>query len=103
MRGARAGTREFALNGRQQLGLAISAALAGLAWGYLRHRGDHRATWFALVQAAEWFVASGGATIALQSVREAMDRAGEPEVDDLEVERITRTRQVITERTGTEG
>ncbi len=83
--------------------MAVSAALAGLAWGYLRHRGDHRAIWYGLLQAAEWFVASGGATIAFQSMRESMDRAGQPEVDDFEVERITRTRQIVSERTGTEG
>lgn len=94
---------EFVLNVRQQFGLAVSAALAGLAWGYIRHRGDQRAAWFGLIQAAEWFVASGGATIALQTMRETLDRAAEPAVDDFEVERITRTRQVVSERTGTDG
>ena len=91
------------LNGRQQLGLAVSAALAGFAWGYLRHRGDKRATWFALIQAAEWFVANGGATIVLRAMRETLDRVDQPPVDDFEVERITRTRQIVSERTGTEG
>ena len=91
------------LNGRQQFGLAVSAALAGLAWGYIRHRGDRRATWFALLQAAEWFVANGGALIVLQTLRDSLDRAGQPEVDDFEVERITRTRQIVSERTGTDG
>lgn len=91
------------LNGRQQFGLAVSAACAGLAWGYLRHRGDRRAIWFALIQGAEWFVANGGASIVLQTMRETLDRNGEPAVDDFEVERITRTRQIVNERTGTDG
>ena len=59
--------------------------------------------WFAVIQAAEWFVANGGATIVLQTMRETLDRASQPEVDDFEVERITRTRQIVSERTGTEG
>jgi hypothetical protein len=91
------------LNGRQQFGLALSAALAGLAWGYLRHRADRRAMWFALVQGAEWFVAYGGATIVLQTLRESLDRSAQQPIDDFEVERITRTRQIVSERTGTEG
>ncbi|MDA1148192.1 MAG: hypothetical protein O3A76_16465 [Chloroflexi bacterium] len=81
----------------------MGAAVAGLMWGYLRHRGDKRATWFALIQGAEWFVANGGAAIVLQTLRETLDRAGKPAPDDFEVERITRTRQVISERTGTDG
>ena len=59
--------------------------------------------WFALVQGAEWFVAYGGATIVLQTLRESLDRSAQQPVDDFEVERITRTRQIVSERTGTEG
>ena len=91
------------LNGRQQFGLALSADLAGLAWGYIRRRGDSRAAWFALIQAAEWFVAYGGAALVLQGMRDTLERTGRPPVDDFEVERITRTRQVVSERTGTDG
>lgn len=91
------------LNGRQQFGLALSAALAGLAWGYVRHRTDRRAVWFALVQGAEWFVAYGGASLVLQTLHDTLERSGQPAPDDFEVERITRTRQIVSERTGTEG
>ena len=48
-------------------------------------------------------IANGGATILLQTLRQNLDRSAEPQVDDFEVERITRTRQIVTERTGTEG
>jgi hypothetical protein len=92
------------LNGRQQFQLAMAAAAAGLMWGYLRHRGDSRAAWFAIIQAAEWFVINGGATIALRAMRDGLERVGRPEdLDDFMVERITRTRQVVSERTGTDG
>jgi hypothetical protein len=91
------------LNGRQQLGLALAAAFAGLMWGYLRHRGDRRQMWFAVLQGIEWFVANGGATIVLNATRNALERSEGRGVDDFEVERITRTTQVISERTGTDG
>jgi hypothetical protein len=91
------------MNGRQQFGLAIAAAVGGLMWGYLRHRGDRRATAFALIQAAEWFVAYGGAKVLLEAAHEALGRADDLDVDDFEVERITRTRQIVSERTGTDG
>jgi len=82
----------------------MAAAAAGLMWGYLRHRGDSRAAWFAIIQAAEWFVINGGATIALRAMRDGLERVGRPEdLDDFMVERITRTRQVVSERTGTDG
>ena len=44
------------VSGRSQLALAISSALAGFAWGMLRHRGHARARGLAMLQAAEWFV-----------------------------------------------
>ncbi len=91
------------MNGRQQLGLAIAAAAGGLCWGYLRHRGDPRAAAFAVIQAARWFVAYGGAAIVLEAAQAALERTDSPAVDDFEVERITRTRQIVTERTGTDG
>lgn len=91
------------MNGRQQFALAITAAAGGLVWGYLRHRGDRRAAAFALIQAARWFVAYGGATIILEAAQEALDRVDRAELDDFEVERITRTRQIVSERTGTDG
>ena len=88
------------MNGRQQLGMAIAAALGGLIWGYLRHRSDGRATAYALIQAGEWFLAFGGAKLMLDSAHQTLDSAAP---DDFEVERITRTRQIVSERTGTEG
>ena len=72
-------------------------------WGYLRHRGDRRAAWFAIIQAADWFIANGGAAILLEAARDTLDRAERPAIDDFEIESITRTRQIVTERTGTEG
>ena len=38
--------------GRQTLRLAVGAALAGVAWAYLRHHGSPRRTMLALTQAA---------------------------------------------------
>jgi len=80
---------------------AVAAGLTGLAWGYLRHRRDPRAPLIALLQAAEWFVAYGGATALIARARAALEKPlDEP---DEEVERIIHIRQVVSERTGTEG
>ena len=93
------------MDGKQQFGMALAAAASGLAWGYLRHRGDRRVTAFALVQAAEWFVAYGGAAAILGAARQALEQtsAGHVEDGEFEVERVTRIRQSVTERTGTDG
>ena len=93
------------MDGKQQFGMALAAAASGLAWGYLRHRGDRRVTAFALVQAAEWFVAYGGAAAVLSAAREALEQTSGGRVEDgeFEVERVTRIRQSVTERTGTDG
>ena len=53
--------------GRQSLRLAVGAAIAGFAWAYLRHRHHPRRTILALTQAAEWFVACGGAATPLRT------------------------------------
>ena len=80
----------------RQLSMAISAAVAGLAWGYLRARHHHRANTLALLQGLEWFVAAGGATALIEYARaEILGEHDAPSVD--EVERITRERQVVTE------
>jgi hypothetical protein len=82
------------MSGRQQLGFAIAAAMAGLAWGYLRHRGDRRASTYALLQALEWFVAYGGAAALIERAQQALGEGG----DDLdEPERVTHMRQVVRE------
>ncbi len=85
---------------RSQLKFALAAFAAGLAWGYLRHRESTRKSAFALVQALEWFIAYGGAAAVITLVRESMEPA-EPIAADSE--RITHFRQVVTERTGTDG
>ena len=61
------------MSGRQQLGFAIAAAMAGLAWGYLRHRNDSRASSHALLQALEWFVAYGGAAALIERAQQALN------------------------------
>ncbi|MPZ99079.1 MAG: hypothetical protein GEU80_07015 [Dehalococcoidia bacterium] len=86
--------------GKQQLRFAIAALLVGVAWGYLRHRRHPRRQVLALVQGLEWFVAYGGAAALLDTARSALETEPEPPV---EFERITHIRQVIEERTGTEG
>jgi hypothetical protein len=79
------------VSGRSQLALAISSALAGFAWGMLRHRGHARARGLAMLQAAEWFVAAGGAAWLIENARETLE--GVPGSD----ERITHVRQVPTD------
>ena len=93
------------MGGKQQFGLALAAAAAGLAWGYIRHRSDRRVSAFALIQAAEWFVAYGGAAAVLSAARQALEQAAGLDVEDaeFELERVTRIRQSVTERTGTDG
>jgi hypothetical protein len=84
---------------RNQLKFALAAFAAGLAWGYLRHRRGGRTGLFSVLQALEWFVAYGGAAALIALVREQL----EPPEPEPEGERITHIRQVVTERTGTEG
>ncbi len=87
------------MGGKQELRFAAVAFLAGLAWGYVRHRRDVRAPLFALLQGLEWFVAYGGAAVLIERARGQLDG---PSPDDEPV-RITHLRQEVTERTGTEG
>ena len=79
--------------GRQTLRLAVSAALAGFAWGDLRHRAHPRRTFLALMQAAEWFVACGGAATLVDVLRDGL-AAGDDEV----TERVTHATQTVTDR-----
>jgi hypothetical protein len=90
------------MEGKQQLGFATAAALAGIAWGYLRHRRDARAPLIALLQGLEWFVAYGGAATLIEQARTSLE-GGDDERSLEAVERITHIRQVVDERTGTEG
>jgi hypothetical protein len=83
---------------KQQLKFAVAALVAGLAWGYVRHRGGNRPLVHSLLQGLEWFVAYGGAVALISGIRERLD--GDDSEPD---ERITHFRQVVTERTGTDG
>jgi hypothetical protein len=84
---------------RAPVRFALAAALAGLAWGYVRHRRDRRAVLFSVLQGLEWFVAYGGAAALLARLREGIESEDEP----LEIERVTHIRRVTSERTGTDG
>lgn len=79
---------------KQSIRFALAAAGAGLLWGYLRHRKDGRAPAFATVQALEWFVAYGGAAALLERLHERLEGG------DVEVERVTHTRQTIVDHAG---
>jgi hypothetical protein len=87
------------MGGKQELRFAFAALLAGLAWGYMRHRRDVRAPVFAALQGIEWFVAYGGAAALIDRARDQLDESD----DDDEPVRITHFRQEVTDRTGTEG
>ncbi len=80
--------------GRQTLRFALGAALAGFVWGYyIRHRTHPRRTFLALTQAAEWFVACGGAATLVDVLREGIGG----EHDEL-TDRVTRATQTVTDR-----
>ena len=85
---------------RQQLRFALAALLAGLAWGYLRHRHGSRVLLHSCLQGLEWFVAYGGAAALVELTRHRLEpddeATDEPEAED--AERITRFRQVVTEQ-----
>ncbi len=89
------------MGGKQQVRFALAALAVGLAWGYVRHRHDRRAPLFALLQGLEWFVAYGGATALIEAARGFLE--ARPEDLDEDASRISHFRQVVTERTGTEG
>jgi len=90
------------MDGKSQLRFALAAAVAGLAWGYVRHRRDARAFVFAALQGLEWFVAYGGAAALVDRARQSLE-GDENGGDYDEFERITHIRQAVDERTGTEG
>ncbi len=79
------------MNGRSQLALVLSSALAGFAWGIVRHRGHRQARPLALLQAVEWFVAAGGAAWIIEHARDALEGLSDPD------ERITHLRRVASE------
>ena len=89
------------MGGKHEIRLAMVALIAGLAWGYLRHRGRSRAPLLALLQGLDWFVASGGAAAVVDGARRLLE--GTADEDAAEPERISHFHQVVEERTGTEG
>ncbi|MBM4415426.1 MAG: hypothetical protein FJ035_04040 [Chloroflexi bacterium] len=89
------------MSDRHQLRFALAALLAGLLWGYARHRGDRRTSVHSALQGLEWFIAYGGAAALVALARNFLERADPPEPP--EGERVTHFRQVVAERTGTEG
>ena len=88
------------MGGKHELRFAVAALVAGLVWGYLRHRRDGRAPLFALLQGLEWFVAYGGVAALTERARGLLE---EESAAGAEPERISHFRQVVTERTGTDG
>ena len=65
------------MGSKQDLRFAIAALIAGVAWGYLRHRHDGRAPVFALLQGIEWFVAYGGAAALIEGGRRLLEEMPE--------------------------
>ena len=88
------------IEGKQQLRLAAAAFLAGCVWGYLRNRERSNRTLLSLLQGVEWFIAYGGATAFIEGLRAFVDT---PDEDEPTSERVTHLRQIVAERTGTEG
>ncbi len=89
------------MDGKQQLRFAAAAFLAGCLWGYVRSRDRGNRTLLSLLQGVEWFIAYGGATALLEGLR-AFVESPPPEHEPTS-ERVTQLRQIIAERTGTEG
>lgn len=87
-------------DGKQQLRFAAAALLAGFAWGYLRNRERSNRVLLSLLQGIEWFIAYGGAAALIEGIRAFVD---DPDDDEAPPERVTHIRQIVTERTGTEG
>ena len=74
--------------------LALGAGAAGLLLGYLAHRKDDRAPAFALLQAFEWFLSAGGASLVADALRDALE-----DEQDLEItERVIRMQQAVVDR-----
>ncbi len=88
------------MGGKHDLRFAMAAFIAGLTWGYLRHRCNGRAPLLALLQGLEWFVAYGGAATLIENARRLLE---DDTVEEPHPERISHFREVVTERTGTEG
>ncbi len=89
------------MDGKQQLRFAAAAFIAGCLWGYLRNRERGNRALLSLLQGVEWFIAYGGATALIEGLRAFVDRT--PPEDEPTSERVTHLRQIVAERTGTEG
>ena len=87
-------------DGKQQLRFAAAALIAGCAWGYLRNRERSNRLLLSLLQGIEWFIAYGGAAAIIEGLRAFVD---DHDDDEEPSERVTHIRQIVAERTGTEG
>jgi hypothetical protein len=83
---------------KHPLRFAGIAFVAGCLWGYFRNRGKRNDYVLALLQGVEWFIAYGGAAALMEGVRAFVDPEDEPES-----ERVTHLRQIVADRTGTDG
>lgn len=88
------------MDGKQQLRFAAAAFLAGCVWGYVRNRERGNRALLSLLQGVEWFIAYGGATALIEGLRAFVET---PDEDEPTSERVTHLRQVVADRTGTEG
>ncbi len=82
---------------RRSLKIALAAGLAGLLAGYVSHRSERRARAFALLQAADWFMAAGGGALLTDLLRRALAEAEDAGAAEV-TERFVQTRQAVVER-----
>ncbi len=88
------------MDGKQQLRFAAIAFVAGCLWGYVRNRERGHRLLLSMLQGVEWFIAYGGATALIEGLR-AFAEPRHP--DEPASERVTTFRQIVADRTGTDG
>lgn len=77
---------------RPSLKFALAAAAAGFLVGMARRRGQSRARSLATLQAVEWFLSAGGASLLTSAIQRTL------EDHDVEVtERVTRVEQTVVD------
>lgn len=78
---------------RPSLKFAVVAGLAGFVVAFANHRGERRARSLATLQALEWFLSAGGASLLTTVVRRTLEER------DVEVtERFTQVDQTVVDR-----
>jgi hypothetical protein len=78
---------------KASLKLALVAGIAGLLAGYASHRAHPRARTLASLQAVEWFLSAGGASLLTSAIRRMLDEA------ELEVtERVVTVEETVYDR-----